>query len=64
MPMYQCEAMWLNFTGSYPTALKVATGKVCAVSGESWSNRLGKNPQNYLALPAQPTLSSAYEITF
>ena len=33
LPMYQAEAMWLNFTGSYPMAVKVATGKINALTG-------------------------------
>ena len=32
-PMYQSEALWLDFDGDYPFALKVATGKINAVSG-------------------------------
>ncbi len=42
LPMYQSEAMWLNFSvsyvdrqGSYPFAIKIATGKSNAVSGET-----------------------------
>jgi len=26
-PMYQAEAMWINFSGDYPMAIKVAAGK-------------------------------------
>lgn len=33
MPMYQAEALWLNFHGDYPVALKVGAGKINAVSG-------------------------------
>ena len=40
-PMYQSEAMWVCFTdivddergAAYPFAVKIATGKVCAVCG-------------------------------
>ena len=65
LPMYQSEAMWLNFgshyvpdrAARYPFAVKVATGKVCAVSGETWRNDLDRQPkQNYLAIPKQPWL--------
>ena len=65
LPMYQSEAMWLSFDAywaddhdvSYPFAVKVATGKVCAVSGETWRNDLSRDPkQNYLAIPKQPWL--------
>jgi len=54
--MYQREALWLNFSGQYPTALKVATGKVCCVTGEPWSDGLSGDLQNFLALPEQPWL--------
>jgi hypothetical protein len=56
MPMYQAEALWLNFNGQYPCALKVGTGKVNAVSGKTWSSALHQDPQDYLALPQQPWL--------
>ena len=60
MPMHQAEAMWANFgsrwDSSYPCAVKVAAGKVCAVSGEPWSDSLDADPQNYLVVPGQPWL--------
>lgn len=56
LPMNQAEAMWLNFHGDYPMAVKVAAGKVDALTGESWKNDLSKNPQDYLVLPDQPWL--------
>ncbi len=39
-----------------PAALQVGAGKVCAVSGRPWSERLSRDPQNYVALPRQPWL--------
>ena len=63
MPMYQAEAMWISldsgwasWASKWPCAVKVAAGKVCAVSGEPWSDRLGADPQNYLVIPDQPWL--------
>jgi hypothetical protein len=56
LPIYQREAMWLSFHASEPTALQVGTGKVCAVSGLPWIERLVGDPQNYVALPRQPWL--------
>ena len=75
LPMYQSEAMWLNFhsypgTGldddeerygygggfTYPFAVKIATGKINAVSGEEWEDGLHKDPQDYGVLPKQPWL--------
>lgn len=55
LPMYQREAMWLRFSPS-PHALKVGVGKVCAISGERWSQGLRKKPQNYVVTGAQPWL--------
>ncbi|MFD4552903.1 hypothetical protein ACFWP5_01025 [Streptomyces sp. NPDC058469] len=57
LPVYLREAMWLSFAGTLePAALQVGVGKVCAVSGEPWSDRLSRNPQNYVVLPRQPWL--------
>ena len=59
LPMYQAEAMWLLFGGlinRYPFALKVATGKMCAVTGDAWVERLNRDPQDYLVVPEQPWL--------
>ncbi len=55
-PMYQAEAMWINFSGNYPMAVKVAAGKIDALTGESWHNELSADPQNYLVVPNQPWL--------
>lgn len=57
LPVYLREAMWLSFAGTRrPAALQVGVGKVCAVSGEPWSDRLSRDPQNYVVLPRQPWL--------
>jgi hypothetical protein len=58
LPMYQSEAMWLNFSApaGYPFAVKVATGKINAVTGESWKNGMNRNPQDYVVIPEQPWL--------
>ncbi|MEC3952225.1 hypothetical protein VMT65_04175 [Nocardia sp. CDC153] len=56
LPMYLREAMWLSFSAKEPAALQIGVGKVCAVSGEPWSDRLGRDPQNYVVLPKQPWL--------
>lgn len=54
--MYQSEALWINFSGSYPCAIKIAAGKINAVSGQGWSNDLSCDPQDYLVVPHQPWL--------
>ena len=57
LPVYLREAMWLSFAGTTePAALQVGVGKVCAVSGKPWRDRLSRKPQNYLVLPRQPWL--------
>jgi hypothetical protein len=57
MPMWQAEAMWICFGGrAYPFAVKVAAGKINAVSGEGWREGLHRGPQDYLVAPEQPWL--------
>ena len=63
MPMFQADALWLNFSSinmtgqaDYPIALKIGTGKVCAVSGDNWSPNLNRDPQDYVVVPEQPWL--------
>ena len=62
LPMYQSEALWLNFSAGghsrspYPVAVKVATGKIDAVTGESWQDGLHRDPQDYMVIPEQPWL--------
>ncbi|GHI03643.1 hypothetical protein AQI88_35905 [Streptomyces cellostaticus] len=57
LPVYLREAMWLSFAGTAePAALQVGVGKVCAVSGKPWRDRLSRAPQNYVVLPRQPWL--------
>ncbi len=56
-PMYQSEAMWMSFGASdYPFAVKVATGKINAITGQTWSDALSADPQDYAVLPDQPWL--------
>ncbi len=56
LPMYQSEAMWINFRGEYPFAVKIATGKINAVSGQPWKDKLNRNPQDYVVATEQPWL--------
>jgi hypothetical protein len=59
MPMHQAEAMWIFFDGGrsdYPFAVKIATGKINAVSGEPWTAHLNRDPQEYIVIPKQPWL--------
>lgn len=56
MPIYQAEALWLYFKGSYPFALKIAAGKMNAITGEVWQDGLNRSPQDYVVTPDQPWL--------
>lgn len=64
LPMYQSEAMWLNFHSAfisdhgtnYPFAVRIAAGKVDALTGEEWTNGIHGVPQDYLVVPEQPWL--------
>lgn len=56
LPMYQSEALWINFHGGYPFAVKVAAGKINAVTGEAWEDEISRRPQDYLVTPDQPWL--------
>jgi hypothetical protein len=56
VPMYQAEALWINFSGGYPCAVKIAAGKINAVSGDNWRNGLSDDPQDYVVIPDQPWL--------
>jgi hypothetical protein len=68
LPMWQAEAMWLNFSNEwpdwdldfpdldFPVAIKVAAGKINAVTGEAWRTGLHRDPQDYVVSPEQPWL--------
>ena len=61
LPMHQAEAMWLDFDAAYPMAVKVAAGKINALTGDGWRNSLSDQPaQDYLVLPDQPWLDGFY----
>ena len=56
LPMYQSQAMWIAFDADYPMALKVGAGKIDALTGEQWKNKISRHPQDYLVVPDQPWL--------
>ncbi len=56
MPMYQSEALWIAFQSRFPFAVKIAAGKINAVSGGAWTGQLQRKPQNYVVIPDQPWL--------
>ena len=61
LPMYQSEALWLNFSSNflyhhetpYPFAIKVSTGKINAVTGDDWTDGLKRRPQDYMVSTKQ-----------
>lgn len=64
LPMYQAEAMWIHFSPGYdqarqvdyPFAIRIAAGKINAVTGQQWTDTLQKKPQDYVVAPMQPWL--------
>lgn len=58
LPMYQSEALWIHFDSphDYPFAVKVGTGKIDAVTGDTWQDGLRRRPQDYVVVPEQPWL--------
>ncbi|HEY1381611.1 MAG TPA: hypothetical protein VGF55_32740 [Gemmataceae bacterium] len=64
LPMYQSEAVWLTFralrrisrSGTYPFAVKVAAGRINAVTGKAWADGLSGGSQDYMVVPGQPWL--------
>ncbi len=60
LPIWQAEALWLRFSNGpwckLPVAVKVAAGKINAVTGEAWTASLNRNPQDYMVCPKQPWL--------
>jgi hypothetical protein len=64
MPMYKSEAMFIRFRSqyleehqaSYPFAVQIAAGKINAVNGKPWSDKLSKQSQSYLVVPVQSCL--------
>lgn len=63
LPMWQAEAMWLSFRNvgpdwslPFPVAIKIAAGKINAVTGDAWRPGLHRQPQDYVVSPEQPWL--------
>ena len=58
IPMYQREALWISFRSRFwkPNAVKIAIGKVNAVSGKAWDQELHAEEKDYLVCPPQPWL--------
>ena len=64
LPAHKEEAIWIDFTpqpffGSstvYRFAVKIAAGKLNAVTGDPWSDTLSPLNQDYIIVPDQPWL--------
>jgi len=55
IPLYQREALWLDFDAAdwRPNAIKIAAGKINAVTGASWNQSISADEQDYLVCPPQ-----------
>lgn len=58
LPMFQSEATWIYFNSlsGYPFLIKIATGKINAVTGDQWQDKVQQAPQDYMVVPTQPWL--------
>ena len=56
LPIYQAEAIWIDFKADYPIALKIGCGKINAISGKPWCEELLEDEKDYIVLPEQPWL--------
>ena len=67
LPMYQSEAMWLNFDSprGYPFALRIAAGKIVAFSkrtyDEKWQKRFEEDLEASLVI-RKPVLSGTLQV--
>lgn len=62
IPMYQREALWLGFHAASwkPNAVKIAVGRVNAISGEPDDETLHADHQDYVVCPDQPWLDGIH----
>ncbi len=58
IPLYQREALWLEFAARHwkPNAVKIGIGMINAISGQPWKQELEKGKDDYLVCPPQPWL--------
>jgi hypothetical protein len=62
IPLYQREALWLGFHAASwkPNAVKIAVGRINAISGEPSDEVLHSDHQDYLVCPDQPWLDGLH----
>lgn len=55
IPLYQSEALFLEFNGPkwHPSIAKVCVGKINAISGDFYSEKLSSHKQDYVVIPDQ-----------
>jgi hypothetical protein len=60
LPMHRAEAMYIDFDGheverrgEWPCLVKIAAGKVNAVTGEPWTSSFRFEPQDHIVIPKQ-----------
>lgn len=56
LPIYQCEALWMDFDAEVPMAVQIGAGLHCAVTGGEFVQQLRRRPQNYVNGMDQPWL--------
>lgn len=58
IPMYQREALWMSFHAAEwrPNAVKIGIGKINAISGKPWQEKLQRGREDYIVVPDQPWL--------
>ncbi|OAK53822.1 hypothetical protein [Rhodococcoides kyotonense] len=56
LPMWQAEACWIDFSGTYPYLVTVGSGAINAVTGGEWSPVPDFAAEDYFEVPEQPWL--------
>lgn len=58
IPMHQREALYLEFGGAKwrPAVVKVGVGKINAITGNPWDEKIRKHKQDYALIPEQKWL--------
>lgn len=58
IPLYQREALYVSFGGAAwrPTAAKVAVGRINAITGKPYDERIREHEQDYVIIPDQKWL--------
>ncbi|MCH5642267.1 hypothetical protein [Gordonia sp. ABSL49_1] len=62
IPMWQSEAMWMNFStdSGYPFLVKIGVGGLNAITGEPFRPEIDSADDDYVEIPTQPWLDGFY----